>query len=352
MVNTFLAANTTGGFYSLFDEMTRCDDHRIFLIKGGPGTGKSSFMKKVASAAVQKGMTVEQVHCSSDPDSLDGVRIKEKKLIFLDATPPHSVDPKYPGAVEQILPLGEYWDMGMLETHKEEIISLSARISETFAAVYRLLGAAGQIQKMSEQIVVSAFAESKAESVLRKFFSRQALLPLQKRGSVERRFISALSHKGDVLYEDTVASYKEVLLIEDGYDCAHLITGIADKILENMGYDRIQLLSPLHPTRIDHLLLPERSFAILTQNTRLHWQSALPVVKTLSFKKFLDGEIISANKNKLALSKKMCKALFDEVSALLAREKVLHDELEQYYVDAMDFDRLNEQTEQLIKQLL
>jgi len=76
------------------------------------------------------------------------------------------------------------------------------------------------------------------------------------------------------------------------------------------------------------------------------------VIKVLPLKKFLDSEIVNANKNKLAFVKKMCKALFDEVSDLLTSEKALHDELEQYYIDAMDFDRLNKQAEQLIRQLL
>ena len=99
MINTFLAANTAEGFYSLFDEMTERTDHDVYLIKGGPGTGKSSMMKKVVTAATAKGMETEAFRCSSDPDSLDGVWIKDNKLILLDATPPHSKDPRYPGTV-------------------------------------------------------------------------------------------------------------------------------------------------------------------------------------------------------------------------------------------------------------
>lgn len=352
MVNTFLAANSTQGFYCIFDEMTKRTDHSIFLIKGGPGTGKSSLMKKIAHAAMEKGMEVEQMHCSSDPDSLDGVWVKEKKLILLDATSPHLTDPRFPGAVEQILHLGEYWNTDKLRARREEIVSLTTRISEIFKNIYRLLGAAGQVQKISESVIKKAFREQKAVAALTKLFSHRALLPLQKTGTVERRFISALSCKGNILYEDILQHCQEVVLIEDSHDCAHLITEIADRMAEDMGYDRIQLLSPLHPERIDHLILPERSFAIISQNARLQLQSELPVIKVLPLKKFLDSEIVSANKNKLAFVKKMCKALFDEVSSLLTSEKALHDELEQYYIDAMDFDRLNELTEQLIKHLL
>ncbi|MBR5783066.1 MAG: hypothetical protein IKY33_02440 [Clostridia bacterium] len=352
MVNTFLAANTERGFYSLFDEMTSKTDHNILLIKGGPGTGKSSLMKKISTAAEQKGYQVEQIHCSSDPDSLDGVWIKDKKLILLDATSPHCVDPKYPGAVEQILPLGELWDRSKLIPHKQEIIALSQSISGLFTQVYKMLSAMGEVSQMANKIILSAFDRVKAEKTLRKLFGQQALVPLGKKAKIQNRFISALSCKGTVLYEDILQNTRCVVLIEDSYDGAHLLTNLAEKILDESGYDRIRLLSPLCPQQIDHLILPECSLAIVTQNHRLKWQSEMNIIKTLSVKSFLNGEIISANKNKLSFVKKMNKTLSDEVSEYLASEKALHDKLEKYYIDAMDFDALNRQSQQIIAQYL
>ena len=347
MQNTFLAANTQCGFYSLFSQMTQKTDHNILLIKGGPGTGKSSMMKKIAQAADQKGYAVEQMHCSSDPDSLDGVWVKDKKLILLDAT-----DPKYPGAVEQILPLGELWDRDQLIPHREQIMALSGSISGLFASVYKLLGAAGEVQGMARRILTKAFNETKARSSLIKFFRQQAILPLGKKGQVQKRFISALSAKGDILYEDILEGYERVLMIEDSNEGSHLITRIADKMLADMGYDRIQLVSPLFPEHIDHLLLPECSLAILTQSARLRWQSQLPIIKTLHLKALLSSEIISENKNKLSFVRKMTKALYQEVSEHLESEKALHDELEQFYIRAMDFEALERKTQGLIRQYL
>lgn len=45
----FLGNNTSKGFYSLFKNLiTQEDANRIICLKGGPGTGKSSLMKKLA----------------------------------------------------------------------------------------------------------------------------------------------------------------------------------------------------------------------------------------------------------------------------------------------------------------
>ena len=47
----FASANGFDGFRSLYDEIYRSEDFaRVFVIKGGPGTGKSRFMAEVAEA--------------------------------------------------------------------------------------------------------------------------------------------------------------------------------------------------------------------------------------------------------------------------------------------------------------
>ena len=73
-IHYFAGANTVQGFYSRFEEIPR-DCQRVYYIKGGPGVGKSTLMKRVAQRAQEKGLEAEIFHCSSDPDSLDGVAL-------------------------------------------------------------------------------------------------------------------------------------------------------------------------------------------------------------------------------------------------------------------------------------
>ena len=73
----FLGANSADGFISHFGDNFDCfNGWRAIIIKGGPGTGKSSFMKYITTRAVDAGYTIELCPCSSDPDSLDGVIIR------------------------------------------------------------------------------------------------------------------------------------------------------------------------------------------------------------------------------------------------------------------------------------
>jgi len=88
----FPGGNTYKGFYSFYDYIIQNDEaNRIFCIKGGPGVGKSSFMKAIAREFVELGYDVELHHCSSDNDSLDGVVIKQARVALLDGTAPQRV---------------------------------------------------------------------------------------------------------------------------------------------------------------------------------------------------------------------------------------------------------------------
>ena len=135
----FPGGNTANGFYSFFDYIIPNDVNRIFCLKGGPGVGKSSFMKKMAKEFTKMGYDVELHYCSSDPSSLDGVVIKGLNVVMIDATAPHTVDPKIPGAVDEILNFGEFWDVDKIEKNREEIASCNSDISECFKRAFRFL---------------------------------------------------------------------------------------------------------------------------------------------------------------------------------------------------------------------
>ena len=88
----FLGANTPQGFVSRFEQLSDADaGWRTFVIKGGPGCGKSSMMKKIAEKLMESQNNIELIHCSSDADSLDGVIIPGLKVSIADGTMPHVV---------------------------------------------------------------------------------------------------------------------------------------------------------------------------------------------------------------------------------------------------------------------
>ena len=344
--DTFAAANTRRGFFSLFEGMIRRHEGRIFLIKGGPGTGKSSFMKAVADAAQAKGYTVERIHCSSDPASLDGVRIEQKGVLILDATAPHCADPEYPGVREHLLPFGEFWDAGKLAPHRKEILSLTRGISGEFSVIYRYLAAAGEIRQSVTDLLAPAFDREKAVRAVRRILRQSAVLP-SGGGKVTARFVSAFGRDGTEQFDKTLAADR-IVLLNDAFDAAHLWTQTVRDEIEAAGQNAVLFLDPLDPERVDHILLPDASLAFVTRSYRLPF-AAENAEKVVALRAFLDRETPARHKNKLRFAKKMLRALYREVSQSLAREKDLHDALESFYIRAMDFDRLSAFTEDFIQ---
>ena len=89
-IQYFLGANAPTGFYSLYPELIRPERARaVYILKGGPGCGKSSLMRRVAQAMEEKGASVEYIACSGDPDSLDAVVFPALNTAIVDGTAPH-----------------------------------------------------------------------------------------------------------------------------------------------------------------------------------------------------------------------------------------------------------------------
>ena len=84
----FLGANSGEGFYSLYDQMLngRYDD--LLILKGGPGCGKSTFMRRMGEAMERVGERVVYINCSGDPDSLDGAIFLDRNTAVGDAPAP------------------------------------------------------------------------------------------------------------------------------------------------------------------------------------------------------------------------------------------------------------------------
>ena len=89
----FFGTTTVEGTVNFIDDITESIRKRYF-IKGRPGTGKSTFLKKLSKALTEKGYDVEEYYCSFDPKSLDMVVSRELSFCVFDSTPPHEKFPE------------------------------------------------------------------------------------------------------------------------------------------------------------------------------------------------------------------------------------------------------------------
>ncbi len=88
----FLGANSAEGFYGLYEQLLDAKLYDLIILKGGPGCGKSTFMRRTAAAMEERGLESVYIHCSGDPDSLDGVIFPAIGTAIVDGTAPHGMD--------------------------------------------------------------------------------------------------------------------------------------------------------------------------------------------------------------------------------------------------------------------
>ena len=129
----FLGANSEEGFFSLYDQLLggRLDD--LMILKGGPGCGKSTFMRRVGAAMERAGERIVYINCSGDPDSLDATIFLDRNAAIVDGTSPHVLEPTYAVASERYVDLTRFYDVDAAKVRRAEIVALS----DEYRAHYR-----------------------------------------------------------------------------------------------------------------------------------------------------------------------------------------------------------------------
>lgn len=349
----FLGANTPVGFYSLFSELYDADKGwRMYIIKGGPGTGKSTFMKKVAAECDRRGLYCERIFCSSDPGSLDAVIIPSLKISIADGTAPHTLEPKYPGAVEITLDFGRFRDDKMLFEEREAIIEKTKENSYHHKKCIDFMSAAKVAVNDTLAVALSALRIERLHKFAEKLAENKLSSVSDVRGTVSKRFLSAVTPEGFTVFFDTFSSLCENrVVLKDSFGCA---SGVIIKLLAlkatEQGLDCIVCYCPMSPEySAEHLIIPSLSLGFFTEKP-LHSADFTPS-QYIDCMRFYDSDILSRHKNRIAFNKRSYEELLRGAAQKLKAAKATHDVLEEFYKRSMDYDALNAYGEEIIAEI-
>lgn len=338
-VSFFFGANNKIKYHSLYDNVyDPYEKGNHIILKGGPGTGKSTLMKSIADKLEKKGLFVERGYCSADPNSLDVVIAPEIGFSILDGTAPHNFDPTLPGINEHIVDLSVAWDKEYLKSHREEICTLTKDNKMMHGRVADFLKVASQFERQNVLICSNFIDEEKLERYTLRLANR--ILPPKKgnkRGKEIKRFLSAVTPEGIFVQHDSVVALSEkIITIADEFSfvSTYIAEVIGDCALEK-GYDVYKCYCPLFPRfKVEHIIIPELKLSIFTENS--YHMSIDSEGKRIHVTRFFDAESFKKNKNKLAFNQKAKKELIDESVRKLSLALDIHDRLEEYYIKATD----------------
>lgn len=349
--------NTPLGFYSYYKYIIdRKTANRLFILKGGPGTGKSTLMKKIGLDLAKQGYDVEFMHCSSDSNSLDGIVIPKLLIAIIDGTSPHIVDPVYPGAVDEIINLGQFWHEKGVKESKEDILNTSMKIKGCFERAYRYLKSASFLKEDTEKIYDKALDRG-AESIF--IYNLKSMIfergfPSKIPGTQRCLFASAITPKGFSDYLDSLCVNHKIIRLSapSGSSTQNILEGLKDEAICK-GFYIETYFCPMAPERIEHIVIPELKLSIITAN-EYHDISDINSndCTTYFMNEFSNNEMISDFKRQLDFNRLYTDTIIQKAVESIAMAKSYHDDLEKYYIKNMNFDGLTKLREDLMDRIL
>ncbi len=348
----FAAANTYKGFKSYFDEVFSPQKlDTIYILKGGPGVGKSTLMKKCAELALEKGLTPVCYHCSSDPYSLDGVVIREKNLAIIDGTAPHATDPSVAGVKEIIINMGQCWDIAKLRENSPQVLALSAKKSSCYKAAYKFLDAEKQIKDCLCEISYLCLLEQKMQNDIQRRCKRMfKKLDTFSLPTTDIRITNANSCMGDVRLFTFEKKAKNICFIKGLRFIEELYTKALLEESKKYNANAVISKNPCETDVVDGIYFPQTDTCFTAFDdayARSLDKKGIPYT-VINMRRFCDNEKYSQNRAYYRFGEKCRDEMHTEALSYLADAGKIHAHLEKIYSGCTDYKAVSAMSDRVI----
>jgi len=234
---------------------------------------------------------------------------------------------------------------------KEALPALYKEIGKTFRRAYRFFGAAKAVHddwsNYNNEALNPVKLNKFKEDLKNKIFTTQ----VSGYGTERHLFITAFTPNGIVTSVETkLREYEKVYVLNGGPGTGKtdILDFISKEALKRGLY--VELFhDPLIPERLEHIFIPELNTAIVTSNeinnkkfegTQIYMDN------------FLNSNSISKNKEEIKMDSELFYELLNKGLKVISSAKVLHDNLETYYIPNMNFKKLDEVYDKIIEKIL
>jgi ABC-type cobalamin/Fe3+-siderophores transport system ATPase subunit len=191
----FVSSHTSQGFYTFIPELVN-GVGKVYILKGAPGSGKSTFIRLLGEVMSQQGYDVEFWVSALDPVTPDGVYIAHFNTAIINGSLPQPIDPKYPGVREIIINLGEYWDQAIIEQRQTQIIEQVDQTDKFHSQVVEILKEASRVKAEIRKANAAHLNMEKIEQLIR----RLSLEIMENRPGEKHYFAGVITGDGLVDY--------------------------------------------------------------------------------------------------------------------------------------------------------
>lgn len=343
----FPGGNTSKGFYSLHDNIMGTDKNMLYIMKGMPGGGKSSMMREIGKRATEKDYTVEYHHCPSDPTSIDGVVIIELNVGIIDGTPPHGVDPTYPGLSESIVDLGQFIDTDVIKLYKENITKAKFNNKQAYRKAFNYFKSAkiihDEISETNRQNVDFYNVNRKSKEVIDMIYNEKLAIIGPKPFKIRHLFSTAYTPIGFVDYTSTIlkdVKNKYYITGEIGTGKSTFLNRITEEA-KIRNYHLELYYDAMFPDKLESVIIFELDTVISCNHTTMKYDH-----KLIDLNEFINLDTINQS------DKEMYIDLIDKGIKSLYGAKENHFILENCYKKAVDYDGVNRVKEQVWNEIV
>ena len=348
----FAAANSGSGFISFFhDIFFDTQIKKRYIIKGGPGTGKSTLMKKAALTAQTNSLDVECILCSSDPYSFDGVMINTKKgkIAIIDGTAPHATEAAYPGVYDELLDLGICFDTTQLEKNSEKIKELCAKKAHAYKTAYTLLSCALKYEKYRQQLLTDCIDKEKLHKAVMRVLNSYISKSAPKANSSKFKIKSAISSKGYCqtdIYEYENGAHIDVI---GSHGACFAVIDMFRKCSLDKGFVPTLSPTPLCPDTYDAMSIPACGFYVCEKSSNEPYNENVSM--RINSERFLNQKHLKEVKAELRLLSRLKNDAVRSAYKFMSIASSNHSLLEEIYTPSVNFRYVEDIGEKLFDKI-
>ena len=331
----FASANSARGFVSFFE---RCFMHerisQLYMIKGGPGTGKSRFIGDVANEAVRLGWHAEYYACSSDPASLDGVILTHPRhgsIALADATAPHVMEPTLPGVRDVIVNLGDFWNRELLAKNASRIRTLGRYKQACFERGYEYLRAAGKMLIARDSLIAPCVDAGKMARLVAKI---SRLYPRGRDFDERLGLVDSVGMKGRVHLDTYEKAADRIVVLSPFYGVEYSLMDALYALARERSCAVRRAPHVLFPERTATLYFPDNRLCITASEAQ---STAGKDVQRIDLRRVCNADALRGVRGEARLAGKLSESAVCAAGDSFARAGEYHFELESLYTGAMDF---------------
>lgn len=231
-------------------------------------------------------------------------------------------------------------DAERLHRQAADIIEATDACSALHARCRKFMSAAASLLGDSTRIAQDCTDVPKVIRTAERIADREFAGLHPGRGKEKRRFLSAITPEGPVIFHQTLQTLcSRIYAIEDEYGAASrlLLAELRGRALA-AGLEIITCACPLSPyDKLEHLLIPSLGLGFTTSGG-CH-KVDFPVYRRIHAARFTDAERLRQKRQILSFNRRAARELLAEAVSIAGDAKHVHDRMEAFNVRAMDWEK-------------